>query len=119
MAAQIAAARAGKALACGTLVRTGRIQFGGRTMSDLARRLSSLPFLGRGVVDRTGLTGRWEFELTYTPDPDQQPPGGEPAAFDPNGPSLFTAFQEQLGLKLESIRGPWEVLVVDRIDRLP
>ena len=119
MPAQIAATRAGKPLACGTLVRTGRIQFGGRTMEDLARRLSSLPFLGRGVVDRTGLTGRWEFELTYAPDPDQLPslPGGEPPLFDPNGPSLFVAFQEQLGLKLESIRGPWEVLVVDRVER--
>ena len=107
MPGQVAAARAGKAMACGTLVRTGRIQFGGR-MSDLARRLSRLPFLGRGVVDRTGLTGRWEFELTYTPDPDQlpSPPGGEPPAFDPNAPSLFAAFQEQLGLKLESVRGP-------------
>jgi uncharacterized protein (TIGR03435 family) len=121
MPGQIAAARAGKSLACGTLVSTGRIQFGGRTMSDLARRLSSFPVLGRGVVDRTGLTGRWEFELTYTPDPDQlpSPPGGEPPAFDPNGPSLFAAFQEQLGLKLESIRGPWEVLVIDRVERLP
>jgi uncharacterized protein (TIGR03435 family) len=120
MPEQIAATRAGRPLACGTLVRTGRIQFGGRTMADLAKRLSSLPFLGRGVVDRTGLTGRWEFELTYTPDPDQLPPslpGGEPPAFDPNGPSLFVAFQEQLGLKLESIRGPWEVLVVDRVER--
>ena len=119
MPGQVAAARAGKALACGTLVRTGRIQFGGR-MSDLARRLSRLPFLGRGVVDRTGLTGRWEFELTYTPDLDQLPPqpGREPSTFDPNGASLFAAFQEQLGLKLEAQTGPVEVLVIDRIEHL-
>ena len=121
MPAQIDATLAGKPLACGTLVNTGRIRFGGRTMSDLAKTLSSLPLLGRGVVDRTGLIGRWQFELTYTPDPDQLPPaqpGRELPAFDPNGPSLSAAFQEQLGLKLESIRGPMEVLVVDRVERL-
>ena len=74
MPAQIAATRAGKPLACGTLVRSGWIRFGGRKMSDLAKTLSSLPYIGRVVVDQTGLTGNWEFELTYTPDPDQLPP---------------------------------------------
>ena len=120
MPAQNAAARAGKPLACGTLVRTGRIQFGGRRMSELAKTLSSLPYIGRVVVDQTGLTGNWQFELTYTPDVDQLPPqpGGAPPAFDPNGPSLFAAFQEQLGLKLEAQTGPVEVLVIDRVEHL-
>ena len=120
MPAQIAATQAGKPLACGTLVRTGRIQFGGRRMSDLAKTLSSLPYIGRAVVDQTGLTGRWEFVLTYTPDLDQRPPqqGPDAPTFDPNGPSLFAAFQEQLGLKLEAQTGPVEVLVIDKVQRL-
>ena len=120
MPEQIAATRAGKPLACGTLVRSGWIRFGGRKMSDLAKTLSSLPYIGRVVVDQTGLTGSWEFELRYTPDPDQLPPqpGGEPPAFDPNGPSLFAAFQEQLGLKLDAQTGPVEVLVIDRVEHL-
>ena len=120
MPAQIAATRSGKPLACGTLVRTGHIRFGGRRMSDLAQTLSSLPYIGRVVVDQTGLKGNWQFELTYTPDVDQLPPqpGQEPPAFDPNGPSLFAAFQEQLGLKLEARTGPVEVLVIDRVEHL-
>jgi uncharacterized protein (TIGR03435 family) len=71
------------------------------------------------VIDRTGLTGNWDVDLTFTPDRlPQRAPGQEPAAFDPNGPFLLTALQEQLGLKLESIQGPIEVLVVDRVERL-
>jgi uncharacterized protein (TIGR03435 family) len=67
-------------------------------------------------MDRTGLTGNWDLDLTFAPDRlPQRAPGQEPLAVDPNGPSLFAALQEQLGLKLESIRGPLEVLVVDRI----
>jgi bla regulator protein BlaR1 len=121
MPARIAATREGGALTCGALVNDGRIRFGGRTMSQLAKTFSSLPYIGRGVVDRTGLTGKWQFELTYTPAPDQLPPlrpGQDPPAFDPNGPSLFVALQEQLGLKLESIRGPMEFLVVDGVEKL-
>ena len=121
MAAHIAAGQAGKTLACGTLVNTTRIQFGGRTMSDFAGILSSIPFVGRGVVDRTGLTGNWQFELTYTLAPDQVTParsGQEPPRVDLDGPSFFTALQDQLGLKLESIRGPMEFLVVDGVETL-
>jgi uncharacterized protein (TIGR03435 family) len=58
----------------------------------------------RIVVDRTGLKGPWDLTLTYAPDPTQIPPGPlfPGVSFDPNGPSLFTALQEQLGLRLES-----------------
>ena len=71
------------------------------------------------MIDRTGLTGNWEFVLTFTPDrPPVPQPGQEPPPFDPNGPSLPAAMQEQLGLKLESIRGPMEVLVVHRVEKL-
>ncbi len=65
--------------------------------------------LQRAVVDRTSLTGRWDFELVFSKQ-DPPPP-------DSDAPALFTAIQEQLGLKLESTRGPFDVLVVDRLER--
>ena len=63
--------------------------------------------VGRAVIDRTGLTGNWAFELMYA---------AEPSA-DSDAPGLFTAIQEQLGLKLEATKGPVDVLVVDRVER--
>ena len=93
--------------------------FGGRPLSDFVRGLSGVPEIGRSVIDRTGLTGNWDLDLTFTPDRLPEPrPGQEPPAIDPNGPSLFIALQEQLGLKLEPIRSTMEVLVVDRVERL-
>jgi uncharacterized protein (TIGR03435 family) len=72
-------------------------------------------------VDKTGLTGLYEFELEFTPDqlPQGPPPPGAPPLppIDPNGPSIFTALQEQLGLKLDSQRGPVEVVVIDSVER--
>jgi uncharacterized protein (TIGR03435 family) len=121
LAAAEAAKQVGKPLLglCGSLISSGRLQFGGRALSDFARGLSGIPDVGRTVIDRTGLTGNWDAELTFTPDRlPQRTPGQEPPAFDPNGPFLLTALQEQLGLKLESIQGAMEVLVVDRVERL-
>jgi uncharacterized protein (TIGR03435 family) len=76
------------------------------------------------VIDRTGLTGGFDFTLTWTPDqipqgqPGPPPPGAPPLPpIDPNGPSIFTAVQEQLGLKLESTKGPVDVLVIDRAEQ--
>jgi uncharacterized protein (TIGR03435 family) len=83
-------------------------------------------FTGRIVVDKTNLTGKYDINLEYTPDQGQilgPPPGGGPNGLpslppiDPNGPSLFTALQEQFGLKLESQKGPVEMIVVDHIER--
>ncbi len=73
---------------------------------------------GRLIFDKTGLSGRFAFTLTWTPEqmPTEAPPPGIPP-IDPNGPSLYTALQEQLGLKLQSARGPVEVLVIDSIER--
>jgi len=76
----------------------------------------------RFVVDKTGLSGSYDFTLTWTPDQmpgaGQRPPGApEPPPIDPNGASLFTAVQEQLGLKLDSQRGPVAMLVIDRAER--
>lgn len=94
----------------------GRILFGGMPLSFFTNSLSGQ--VGRYVVDRTGLTGDWDFELTCQPElRGPVPPGVEPPAIDPNAPSLFTAIQEQLGLKLESTKGPVEVLVVEEVER--
>jgi uncharacterized protein (TIGR03435 family) len=71
-------------------------------------------------VDKTGLTGGFDIDLTWTPDQmpnGPPPPGVTMPAIDPNGPSIFTALQEQLGLKLESQTGPVDVLVVAHVDR--
>ena len=69
--------------------------------------------LGRPVVDRTGLVGRYTFKLNWTPD-SASPPNGPDAD---QGPSIFTAIQEQLGLKLEGTHAPVQVLIVDHIER--
>jgi uncharacterized protein (TIGR03435 family) len=78
--------------------------------------------LGRPVIDHTRLKGHYDFKLEWTPEPGQSggplPPGVEgPPPADLNGPSLFTAIQEQLGLRLESQKGPVDVLVVDRVEK--
>jgi uncharacterized protein (TIGR03435 family) len=88
---------------------------GGATMRQLAANLSVRQ--ERLVFDKTGLTGRFAFTLAWTPDhiPTEAPPPGIPP-IDPNGPSLFTALQEQLGLKLQPAKAPVEVLVIDRIE---
>jgi len=78
------------------------------TMANLVYVLSRR--LREPVVDRTGLNGRYDFELTWT----EVGTAGDAAA---DAPSIFTALQEQLGLKLDSVRGPVETLVVDRAER--
>jgi uncharacterized protein (TIGR03435 family) len=97
----------------------GQLLAGGMPISRLATETLS-QLTGRIVVDRTGLTGGYDIDLKWTPTPDQLPPGPpppgvEPPAIDPDGPSLFTALQEQLGLKLDTARGPVDVLVIDRL----
>jgi uncharacterized protein (TIGR03435 family) len=106
---------------CGSGGRLGGLRFGGQPLTAFAALLSRL--VQRVVVDRTGLPGNWELELTFSSDPSQlslppgvPPPPAAPNA-DPNGPSLFTALEEQLGLKLQPARGPVEVHVIDRVDR--
>jgi uncharacterized protein (TIGR03435 family) len=86
----------------------------GLTIGDLADAV--LPaYVGRVVVDRTGLTGPFDWTLEWTPDQALPTVGGD-TRVDPTGPSLFSAIPEQLGLKLQSADGPVSVLVVDRIE---
>jgi uncharacterized protein (TIGR03435 family) len=100
---------------CGIQGGPGRIRFGGLPASALAQAFSGPA--GRMVVERTGLTGAWDFELNYAAEGRGAPGGADAAPADPNAPSLFTAIQEQLGLKLESTKGPVEVLVIDSVER--
>ncbi len=82
------------------------------TTADLATAFSMV--LGRPVVDKTGLTRRVDARLTFDPAVIANSPDG---FTDPTLPSIFTAVQEQLGLKLESSKGPVEVLVIERAER--
>lgn len=66
--------------------------------------------VGRPVVDKTGLTGKYDFTLKYVP-------ASKAAADETGGPSIFTALEEQLGLKLEPAKEPMDVLVIDSIDK--
>jgi uncharacterized protein (TIGR03435 family) len=102
---------------CGSRQSFGKIRFGGMPLSVFANGISGQ--LGRMVIDRTGLTGNWDFELSFAPERPlgALPPGVEPPPVDPNAPTLFTAVQEQLGLKLDSAKGPVEVWVIDGIEK--
>ena len=110
----------GQLPSCGSMLGFGNLKARGSTMAALASTLST--FAGRIVVDRTGIAGGYDVDLNWTPDQIPRPVGDQPVqvngvTIDPNGPSLFTALQEQLGLKLESAKGPVDVLVVERAEK--
>jgi uncharacterized protein (TIGR03435 family) len=94
----------------------------GQPIAQLVQFLAQ--FIGRPVYDKTGLTGMYDFNLKWTPDPGgggsplgAPPPGAAPLPVDPDAPTIYTAVQEQLGLKLENTRGPVDVVVIDRVER--
>jgi bla regulator protein blaR1 len=106
---------------CRMMIAPGRIEIGGQPITQLATFLSSQ--VGRSIIDKTGLTGRYDVQLSFLPDggrggPLGPLPPGAPALppIDPDAPSIFTAVQEQLGLKLESGRGPVDVIVIERVE---
>jgi uncharacterized protein (TIGR03435 family) len=100
----------------------GRTLFSGITMADFAGQLQ-LRVLDRPVIDRTGLTDRYDFTLNWRPDEFQFPRAS--AAQRANAvaagadalPDLFTAVQEQLGLKLDATKAPVDVLVIDKVSK--
>jgi uncharacterized protein (TIGR03435 family) len=111
--------QAGDRPPCGIRFLIGNMSAGGVTMAQFANALSRIA--GRIVLDRTGLTGGYDLDLTWTPD--QMPAGPPPGLpfqppIDPDGPSIVTAVQEQLGLKLDSQRGAVDVVVIDRLEKL-
>lgn len=84
----------------------------GATMPMFVRSLSGLT--GRIVQDRTGLNGGFDFELQFAPESGTVSESSAPSG---NGASLFTALEEQLGLKLRPARGPVDVVVIDRVEQ--
>jgi uncharacterized protein (TIGR03435 family) len=105
---------------------TGNVAVSGGTIAQFVATLSD--WLGRPVIDKTGLTGLYDFTLRFAPEGIRAsgPMGptltllsaqGPAAPVDPSVPSLSAALQEQLGLRLESARGPVEVVVIDRLEK--
>jgi uncharacterized protein (TIGR03435 family) len=87
------------------------------TITLIADALPSMGRLARPVVDRTGLSGRFDFALEWSPETNSLPAAaGEPTP-DTQGPSFQEALREQLGLKLESARAPLQILVIDQVER--
>ena len=98
----------------------GRLSMRAVPIAEIGAFLSSI--LNRVVLDRTGLTGNFDLDLQWTPDlpleaPGRRAPGTAPLVngqvVDLNGPTIFAAVEEQLGLKLDSQTGPVDVLVID------
>jgi uncharacterized protein (TIGR03435 family) len=119
--ALLAAARQGTPLPpsnrvlCGARGGPGKLTVGGMTMDQLAGIL--WPRVGRTVINRTGIEGSYDLDLDFAP---AAPAGVQPPALDIVGadaPSIFTAVQEQLGLRLESAKAPVDVLVVEHVER--
>lgn len=93
----------------GLHIGRGELTGDGATMEMLVSALAGQ--LRRPVLDRTGLKGAFDFKLEWAPDTDST------STVDSSGPSIFTALREQVGLRLESTKGPVEVLVIDHVER--
>ena len=102
---------------CALMAGPARTIAGAASMQQITAHLAVR--MERPVIDKTGLTDRFDFTLAFTPDqmPTTAPPPGVPP-IDPNGPSLFIALQEQLGLKLQPAKAPMDVIVIDSIEHL-
>jgi len=105
---------------CGIRVAPGNMSGGTIALSQLTNALSG--FVDRVVLDRTALSGTFDLDLQWTPDQSANPSlatlrGGSPPPPPTDGPSLFAALQEQLGLRLESTKGPVDIVVIEGAER--
>jgi uncharacterized protein (TIGR03435 family) len=102
-------------------VERGRLAFKKVRLAALTAQLTRQ--LGKQVIDKTNLVGEYDFVLDWIPEPGEnsaipgQPGPPEPTSGENNGPSIFTALQEQLGLRLETTQAPLDVLVIDRVEK--
>ena len=96
----------------------GKFEGRGVSIAEIDAPLATQPEIRRPVLDKTGLTGKYDYVLQWVPETGANAaPGGEKNATpDASGPSLFTALQEQLGLKLEPTKAPADVVVIDHIE---
>jgi bla regulator protein blaR1 len=96
---------------------TGRATFKATRASvdSIAKALGSIT--SRPVYDETGLKGYWDFKMEWTPEAAAAAPDAIERPVEAAGPTLFTALQEQMGLKLEARKGPVEIVVIDRAER--
>ena len=109
------------------MMRMGRGELTGTAVKMDGLMMALGDVTGRTVLDKSGLKGEYDFKLQWTPEPGQmnsmappagaQPPPSAAPVSETTGPSLTTAVQEQLGLKLESTKGPVEVIVVDHVEK--
>jgi uncharacterized protein (TIGR03435 family) len=108
--------RVGSAVPDQTMNGSGNLRETNATMAEFASMLQ-VAVLDRPVLDQTGLSGRFDFTLAWAPDEFQTSGGARPP--DPGNlrPSLTTAIQEQLGLKLEATRAPAEVFIIDSVEK--
>lgn len=98
------------------LIRGAKIPGRDTTVQFLATGLQKL-VLDRPILDKTGLTGKYDFDLTWRPDPSQFRGNGDRVPSDPNDPDLFTALQQQLGLRLTAQKAPADVIVIDAAEK--
>ena len=98
---------------CGVHLGPEGLTGDGASMWQLASVLGNLPSVGRPVVDRTGLPGLYDFTVAYTRAAPPSPTSAGPPQLG-DGPSIFTALEEQLGLELEATRAPVDLLIIDR-----
>jgi uncharacterized protein (TIGR03435 family) len=104
----------------GIRMMRGEINGANITVEMLADQLSRIT--GRSVIDKTGLSGSYDFNLKYTPEGNMPMPKGPdgaeaPSSSDAERPSIFVAVQEQLGLKLESQKGPVDLYIIERLEK--
>lgn len=99
-----------------TEVNLGKIHLRAN-MRVLARLLSDSRDVGRVVVDKTGLNGRYDVALEWKPEGVESLKGTDNSASSGSGPSIFTALEEQLGLTLEPQKGPVEIVVIEHVER--
>src|SRR4051812_8270524 len=105
---------------CGIRGGNGNVTYVSVTMQEIARSLAGYPVVGRPVMDRTGLKGKYDLHMEFVPAFVDSPTGDGSQVANPaadSGPNLFTALVEQAGLKLQGERGSVDFIVIDRVER--